>query len=110
MPPEDPCQNLPGLRAVRCLAFSWNHAGLVPYNYYMSSWEEVLVLGWSECSSALEDVAGRLRGLAPGEKIRVVFSNQDFAIDISAWCHETGNRLIDLGSQDDKYYAVIEKA
>lgn len=81
------------------------------YNYYMSTQEEVLLLGWSDCSAALGDVAGRLKEMSPGKRIRVIFSNQDFAIDISAWCHETGNRLIDLGAHDDdKYYAVIEKA
>lgn len=81
----------------------------MPYNYYMSIREEVLLLGWSDCSAVLEDVAGRIREMAPGERIKVVFSNQDFAIDISAWCHETGNRLIDLGARDENFYAVIEK-
>lgn len=82
----------------------------MPYNYYMFREEEVLLLGWSDCSAVLEDVAGRLRGMAPGERVRVIFSNRDFAIDISAWCHETGNRLVDLGAQGENYYAVIEKA
>lgn len=76
----------------------------------MSTQEKILLLGWSDCSAALGDVAGRLNEMATGERIRVIFSNQDFAIDISAFCHETGNRLLDLGAQDDKYYAVIEKA
>ncbi len=88
---------------------SWNQRGLLHYNYYMSAKEEVLVLGWSDCSAVLEDIAGRLRVMSSGERIRAIFSNQDFAIDISAWCHETGNRLVDLGVDGDKYFAVIEK-
>lgn len=80
------------------------------YNYYMSAKEEVLVLGWSDCSSVLQDVVGKLNAMASGERIRVVFSNQDFAMDISAWCHETGNRLVELGAENDRYFAVIEKA
>ncbi|MGB9589252.1 MAG: sulfurtransferase TusA family protein [Candidatus Hydrothermia bacterium] len=76
----------------------------------MSAKEEVLFLGWSDCSSVLEDIASKLRGMTSGERLRVFFSNQDFAIDISAWCHETGNRLVDLGAENDRYFAVIEKA
>ncbi|MEO0146398.1 MAG: sulfurtransferase TusA family protein [candidate division WOR-3 bacterium] len=75
----------------------------------MPAGEEIIILGWSDCSRVLEDVSARLGEMPPGGRIRVLFSNRDFAIDLSAFCHETGNRLLDLGAQDDKFYAVIEK-
>jgi TusA-related sulfurtransferase len=48
---------------------------------------------------ALEDVARFVSTVRPGHKIKVNFSNQDFAIDLAAWCQEQGHRVVETGSK-----------
>ena len=77
-------------------------------NYNMKV--EKMVLGWVQCSAALEDVSRGLARMPAGGEIQVIFSNRDFAIDLAAWCHGMGHRIVETGMHGEDYYFVIRKA
>jgi len=70
---------------------------------------EKIDLGWAECSQTLEDLAAAVQNIKPEQKLMVIFANRDFAIDLSAWCHENGFAVLQTGMQDDNYYFVIKR-
>ena len=45
----------------------------------------------------------------PGQAVRILTSDPGFSADIAGWCDSTGNRLVDLSTDNGRYAAVIEK-
>ncbi len=62
-----------------------------------------------QCPGPIQQVSEALAKLNSGEAIRVTATDAAFAMDIGAWCHSTGNRLLDLTSEGGQYRATIAK-
>ena len=62
-----------------------------------------------QCPGPIQQAALGLAALAAGEAISITASDPSFAKDIVAWCHSTGNRLIDVSNEGKNYKAMIAK-
>jgi NADPH-dependent 2,4-dienoyl-CoA reductase/sulfur reductase-like enzyme/peroxiredoxin family protein/rhodanese-related sulfurtransferase/TusA-related sulfurtransferase len=62
-----------------------------------------------QCPGPIMQVAAAINGLKPGEAITVLASDTAFAFDIKGWCNSTGNRLVELLSENGSYKATITK-
>jgi len=62
-----------------------------------------------QCPGPIQRVAEGLASIAAGEAISITATDPAFATDIAAWCHSTGNRLIDVLSEGGRYKATIAK-
>ena len=62
-----------------------------------------------QCPGPIMQVANAIGSINNGEAITVTASDQAFATDIGAWCHSTGNSLLDLKSENGQYKATIAK-
>ncbi len=62
-----------------------------------------------QCPGPIMQVAQELAGIKNGEAIAVTATDPAFASDIEAWCHSTGNRLVEVASEDGRYRAVVAK-
>lgn len=62
-----------------------------------------------QCPGPIMQVANELKNINEGEAITVMSTDPAFAADIGAWCHSTGNQLIDVAPEDGHYTATIAK-
>jgi peroxiredoxin family protein/TusA-related sulfurtransferase/rhodanese-related sulfurtransferase len=62
-----------------------------------------------QCPGPIMRVKTELDRIKNGEAVTVLSSDPAFAADIGAWCHSTGNRLVELAREDGHYKAVIAK-
>jgi len=62
-----------------------------------------------QCPGPIMQVAEALAAMKEGEALTVTASDAAFPSDVEAWCHSTGNRLIDAGREDGHYKATIAK-
>lgn len=70
--------------------------------------EEVDACGL-QCPGPIQRVHERIATLAAGEAVRITATDAAFATDIVAWCHSTGNRLIDVQAEGGRYKATVAK-
>lgn len=49
----------------------------------------------------LDEIAGKLRKMQPGQTLEVRATDPSVAVDLPAWCRMTGNALV--VQQDDRY-------
>ena len=62
-----------------------------------------------QCPGPIQRVAEGISSISPGEAISVTATDPVFASDVEAWCHSTGNRLIDVQSEAGLYKATIAR-
>lgn len=61
------------------------------------------------CPGPIMQVNEKLKTLNDGEILEVMASDPGFALDIDAWCKNTGNTLIKTSNEDKKVIALIQK-
>ncbi|MHB9035301.1 MAG: FAD-dependent oxidoreductase [Armatimonadota bacterium] len=62
-----------------------------------------------QCPGPIMQVADALANVKDGEAITVIASDSAFASDVDAWCHSTGNSLLDITRDNGQYKATIAK-
>ncbi|MCL5103091.1 MAG: FAD-dependent oxidoreductase [Armatimonadetes bacterium] len=62
-----------------------------------------------QCPGPIMRVATELEAVKEGEAISVISTDPAFASDIGAWCHSTGNRLVEVVPENGHCKAVIAK-
>ncbi|MHB0998973.1 MAG: FAD-dependent oxidoreductase [Armatimonadota bacterium] len=62
-----------------------------------------------QCPGPIMRVANELKAIKEGEAITVISTDPAFTADIGAWCHSTGNRLVDVVPDKGQYKATIAK-
>jgi len=62
-----------------------------------------------QCPGPIMQVAQALATIKEGEAIVVTATDPAFASDIDAWCHSTGNHLIEAIPESGRYKATIAK-
>lgn len=62
-----------------------------------------------QCPGPIMKVSKAIENAQDGEIFEVVSTDKGFKSDISAWCENTGNNLIDLKVENKKIYATIQK-
>jgi TusA-related sulfurtransferase len=60
-----------------------------------------------KCPRPLFEVSKTIKTLAAGEELEVVADDPAFRLDIEAWCRRTGNSLLDLRREPDRFVARI---
>lgn len=55
----------------------------------------------------LDEIAGRLRRMQPGQTLEVRATDPSVGVDLPAWCRMTGNTLV--VQQDDRYLIQRKK-
>jgi len=61
------------------------------------------------CPTPLTFVSKELNKIAVGEKLKIIADAPNFDKDLKIWCHETGNKLLDLKKDGNIYTAIIER-
>ncbi|HOP79125.1 MAG TPA: FAD-dependent oxidoreductase [Armatimonadota bacterium] len=62
-----------------------------------------------QCPGPIMRVSEELKNIREGEAITVISSDPAFMQDVGAWCHSTGNKLIDVAAEGGHYKATIAK-
>lgn len=62
-----------------------------------------------QCPGPIMQLARELQELKPGEALAVLSNDPSFLSDIGAWCHSTGNTLVNLAQDESQYRATIVK-
>ena len=62
-----------------------------------------------QCPGPIMKVKEAMDAARPGERVEVVATDAGFARDASAWCHTTGNRLIEKSESKGRYTVLLEK-
>lgn len=69
-----------------------------------------LVEGGGESGDVLLPVVERsLAGLRPGHVLEVVSSHPDALVDLTLWCHRSGQELVALTQRDGSTHIFIRK-
>jgi TusA-related sulfurtransferase len=61
------------------------------------------------CPSPLIFISKELNKIPVGEKLKIVADAPNFDKDLKIWCHDTGNKLLDLKKEGNTYTAIIER-
>lgn len=62
------------------------------------------------CPLPVLEVARRLEGLAPGERLALVGDDPGILEDLPAWCRRTGHPLVRITAEAGTVHAVVERA
>lgn len=62
-----------------------------------------------QCPGPIMKVSKAIENAQDGEIFEVLSTDKGFKSDISAWCENTGNNLLDLKVENKKIYATIQK-
>ena len=62
-----------------------------------------------QCPGPIMQVANAISAIKDGDAITVFASDPAFAVDIKSWCSSTGNRLVEVTSENGRYKATIVK-
>lgn len=62
-----------------------------------------------QCPGPIMQVANELKNAREGEVVTVLCTDPAFASDIGAWCHSTGNQLLEAGPDNGHYKATVVK-
>lgn len=63
-----------------------------------------------QCPGPIMQVFKTIQSMNHGETLEVKATDPGFREDIRAWCERTGNKLINLGFENNAFTAVIKKA
>jgi len=62
-----------------------------------------------QCPGPIMRLKNEIDRLSDGDTLRITASDPGFAKDVPAWCNMTGNKLLDVSTQDKKIIALIQK-
>ena len=62
-----------------------------------------------QCPMPIVKLAKAIKTIATGEKIQIEATDLAFEADISAWCEQTQNSLINFSTKDGVFTAIIQK-
>jgi len=62
-----------------------------------------------QCPGPILQLGKAVQELKMGEAVKLISSDSGFATDVGAWCHSTGNQLLNLAARDGNYEAVVLK-
>ena len=62
-----------------------------------------------QCPGPILKLKKSMESLQPGQRLEVSSTDAGFPRDAEAWCHTTGNRLVEKRSEGGKYVVLIEK-
>lgn len=62
-----------------------------------------------QCPGPIMQVASEIRNIKEGETLTVLSTDPAFMTDVRAWCHSTGNVLLEAVAEDGHFKAVISK-
>jgi NADPH-dependent 2,4-dienoyl-CoA reductase/sulfur reductase-like enzyme/peroxiredoxin family protein/TusA-related sulfurtransferase/rhodanese-related sulfurtransferase len=62
-----------------------------------------------QCPGPIMQVANEIRNIREGETLTVLSTDPAFVADVGAWCHSTGNVLLETASEDGHFRATISK-
>jgi tRNA 2-thiouridine synthesizing protein A len=54
--------------------------------------------------------AKEMRGLQPGQVLKIVATDRGSLADIPAWAEDTGNELLDTQSEGERYIFLVRKS
>jgi tRNA 2-thiouridine synthesizing protein A len=63
-----------------------------------------------KCPRPLFEVSKAIKELDPGQILEVKADDPAFKLDIEAWCRRTGNDLVELRRDEDKFTALVRRA
>ena len=73
-------------------------------------WDEELDARGLLCPLPVLKARKRLKGLAPGQRLRMLADDPAAVIDVPHYCSESGNNLDSSGTEGDHQVYVIRKA
>jgi len=62
-----------------------------------------------QCPGPIMQVASEIQNIKEGETLTVLSTDPAFMTDVRAWCHSTGNVLVEAFAEDGHFKAVISK-
>ena len=62
-----------------------------------------------QCPGPIQKLKQEIDAIRCGEAVSIVATDPGFLADVPAWCHSTGNELVDIGPDGKKYRATIIK-
>jgi TusA-related sulfurtransferase len=62
-----------------------------------------------KCPMPIVELNRAMRELGNGDEIQVTANDPAFPLDVEAWCRRTGQSLLDLRQQEEKYVALLRK-
>lgn len=69
-----------------------------------------LVTLGTKCPQLLLEVHEAIQVVKAGETLEVIADDPEFKLDIEAWCRHTGNELLELRTEGDRYIATIRRS
>ena len=61
------------------------------------------------CPMPVVKAAKEMRGLQPGQVLKIVATDHGSLADIPAWAEDTGNELLDTHSEGGRYVFLVRK-
>jgi tRNA 2-thiouridine synthesizing protein A len=61
------------------------------------------------CPMPVVKAAKEMRGLQPGQVLKIVATDRGSLADIPAWAEDTGNELLDTQSEGGRYVFLVRK-
>jgi len=71
--------------------------------------DEVLDASGLSCPMPVVRAAQAMRGLAPGQVLRIVATDRGSLADIPAWAEDTGNELLDTRDEGGRLVFFVRK-
>jgi tRNA 2-thiouridine synthesizing protein A len=71
--------------------------------------DKVLDAGHSGCTNLIMEIFQAMKKLNPGETLEVRSDNEAADLDIAAWCHMTGHKIISSYSKSNPKRILIRK-
>ena len=62
------------------------------------------------CPMPVVKAAKEMRGLQPGQVLKIVATDHGSLADIPAWAEDTGNELLDTKSEGGRYVFLVRKS
>jgi NADPH-dependent 2,4-dienoyl-CoA reductase/sulfur reductase-like enzyme/peroxiredoxin family protein/rhodanese-related sulfurtransferase/TusA-related sulfurtransferase len=63
-----------------------------------------------QCPGPILSLKREIDQLQPGQALAILAADPGFPADVAAWCHATGNILVDVAPQEKHFRAVVAKA
>jgi TusA-related sulfurtransferase len=61
------------------------------------------------CPMPIFHTANKLKELEPGQVLEILADDEGIKVDMPAWCHATGNELLDIEEEAGAYRVYIRK-
>jgi tRNA 2-thiouridine synthesizing protein A len=71
--------------------------------------DRVLVAVGMKCPRPLFEVSKSIKAMEKGQTLEIQADDPAFKPDIEAWCRRTGNTLVDLKKEGDRFSALVRR-